>query len=106
MNLSTHSFSKLFITFATVFLQLHFTNAKYAIIEPHDLRMEKFLITRQEFMKKKSNYVLRFFPSGTVIKEEKGSSAEGQWSLAPSSRITFSLMEKGVIESYSAEVLK
>jgi hypothetical protein len=95
------------IFFVALFYLLCIANARIPIAVPHELRMERFTITRREFMKTRSTYVLRFLPSGTVIKEEKGSSSDvsGQWSLSPSGRITFSLQEKGIVETYSAEVL-
>jgi hypothetical protein len=87
---------------------LCFANARHSIVNPHELRMERFIVTRREFMKKKKTSVLQFLRSGTVIKEEKGSLSEvkGQWSLSPSTgRISFTLQEEGILENYSAEVL-
>ena len=98
---------------------------------PHDLRMEDFIITRCEFMRMKSTYILRFHRSGEVFRLEssvvlghssvkdasRGHSAEsdciagglmsGRWELSPNGdRIKFFLNDitNGVTESYSAEV--
>jgi hypothetical protein len=94
------------ISLAILLYLLCFANARHSIATPHELRMERFIITRREFMKKTKTSVLRFLPSGTVTKEEIGSLVKGQWSLSPSTgRITFTLQEKGIFENYSAEVL-
>mmetsp|Transcript_31635 Transcript_31635/g.30161 ORF Transcript_31635/g.30161 Transcript_31635/m.30161 type:complete len:150 (-) Transcript_31635:79-528(-) len=92
------------ISLAILLYLLCFANARHSIATPHELRMERFIITRREFMKKTKTSVLRFLPSGTVTKEEIGSLVKGQWSLSPSTgRITFTLQEKGIFENYSAE---